>query len=267
MARDRTPDAPAAVRCATCSREVGRRPARAPGARRPDGARHGGRHRRARRDARPVEDRRRNQIVGRFDAVAATDIVVSPARRRATTVSSVLPVPRRGAPAAPQRRRRRRAASRTSTCAATSSARSRSTTRSGCRRSSSRSRRRRPGCGERCARTCPPAASRTPGTRARADRVVVLGRNAAARLNINRVDQQPAVFLGDRLYLVDRHPRPASSASRRCSARSIMPEGTAAREYGLRAPGLAQIETRVGAVDADRAPGAARAQPDAAGAS
>src|SRR5262245_15573746 len=32
-----------------------------------------------------------NQIVGRFDAVASTDIVVSPARRGAVTKSSVLP--------------------------------------------------------------------------------------------------------------------------------------------------------------------------------
>src|SRR4051812_44451571 len=30
---------------------------------------------------------------------------------------------------------------------------------------------------------------------------------------------------------------------------AIMPEGTARREFGLAAPGLAQVETRVGAVD------------------
>ena len=70
---------------------------------------------------------------------------------------------------------------------------------------------------------------------------------AADRLNINRVDQQPAIFLGDRLYLVigildrvDRQPSLLGSV--------IMPEGTAVKEYGLLAPGLAQIETQVGAV-------------------
>jgi predicted lysophospholipase L1 biosynthesis ABC-type transport system permease subunit len=81
----------------------------------------------------------------------------------------------------------------------------------------------------------------------RADRVAVLGRNAAARLNIDRVDQQPAIFLGDRLYLVigilDRVERQPSLLGS-----MVMPEGTAVREYGLPASGLAQIETRVGAV-------------------
>jgi macrolide transport system ATP-binding/permease protein len=85
------------------------------------------------------------------------------------------------------------------------------------------------------------------GNSAGADRVVVLGPNAARQLNITRVDQQPAVFLGDRLYLVigilagvERQPSLLGAM--------IMPEGTAALDYGLQAPGLAQIETEVGAV-------------------
>ena len=36
----------------------------------------------------------------------------------------------------------------------------------------------------------------------RGDRVVVLGVNAARRVGISRVDQQPAIFIGDRLYVV-----------------------------------------------------------------
>ena len=100
------------------------------------------------------------------------------------------------------------------------------------------------------------------GHSGRGDRVAVLGRNAAARLNINRVDQQPAVFLGDRLYLVvgilDRVERQPSLLGA-----LVMPEGTARPRVRPRGPGLAQIETRVGAVAADRAPGAARAQPRA----
>src|SRR4051794_26537165 len=82
----------------------------------------------------------------------------------------------------------------------------------------------------------------------RADRVLVLGPNAARRLHITDLDQQPAVFLGDRLYTVVG----LLSATRRQASllsAAIMPEGTARREFGLVAPTIAQIETRVGAVD------------------
>ena len=95
------------------------------------------------------------------------------------------------------------------------------------------------------------AAGRLPDTghSSRADRVVVLGPTAARRLGLTRVDQQPAVFIGDRLYLVlglldsvDRQPSLLGSA--------IIPEGTARQEFGLQAPASAQIETRIGAVEA-----------------
>ena len=82
----------------------------------------------------------------------------------------------------------------------------------------------------------------------RGDRVVVLGENAAQRVHISRVDQQPAIFIGDRLYVVigilhavRRQPTLLGAV--------IMPEGTARREFGLAAPALAQVETRIGAVD------------------
>ena len=82
----------------------------------------------------------------------------------------------------------------------------------------------------------------------RADRVVVMGVNAARRVGIDRVDDQPAVFIGDRLYSVIGL---LSSVSRQAVLLGsvIMPEGTARREFGLAAPALAQIETRIGAVD------------------
>jgi macrolide transport system ATP-binding/permease protein len=81
----------------------------------------------------------------------------------------------------------------------------------------------------------------------RADRVLVLGPNAAQRLGIDRVDQQPAVFVGDRLYAVIGL---LEDVRRQVSLRgsAIMPEGTARREFGLRAPRLAQVETQLGAV-------------------
>jgi hypothetical protein len=80
----------------------------------------------------------------------------------------------------------------------------------------------------------------------RADRVVVLGPNAADRLHVTRVDNQPAIFIGDRLYVVigilsgvERQPSLLGSV--------VMPEGTAQQHYGLAAPGVVQVETRIGA--------------------
>jgi hypothetical protein len=81
----------------------------------------------------------------------------------------------------------------------------------------------------------------------RADRVLVLGPNAALRLGIDRVDQQPAVFVGDRLYAVIGLLKGVRRQVSLLGA-AIMTQGTARREFGLRAPGLAQIETRLGAV-------------------
>lgn len=84
------------------------------------------------------------------------------------------------------------------------------------------------------------------GFSTRADRVVVLGRNAADRLNVTRVDNQPAIYIGDRLYVVlgilggvQRQPSLVESV--------IIPEGTATKEFGLTAPGTVQVETRIGA--------------------
>jgi macrolide transport system ATP-binding/permease protein len=86
------------------------------------------------------------------------------------------------------------------------------------------------------------------GHSARGDRVAMLGENAAARLNISSLDQQPAIFIGDRLYQVigllggvERQPSLLGSIA--------IPEGTARREFGLAAPGSVQVETDVGAVD------------------
>ena len=82
----------------------------------------------------------------------------------------------------------------------------------------------------------------------RADRVLVLGRNAARRLGVDRLDQQPTVFVGDRLFsvigLVDEVARQPSLLGS-----AVMPQGTARREFGLAAPRLAQVETAIGAVE------------------
>jgi ABC-type antimicrobial peptide transport system permease subunit len=84
------------------------------------------------------------------------------------------------------------------------------------------------------------------GYSARADRVAILGANAAAQLRVTRVDNQPAISLGDDLYVVvgivanvGRQPALVGSV--------LIPEGTARREYNLLAPGSVQVETRIGA--------------------
>src|SRR5207244_3997401 len=84
------------------------------------------------------------------------------------------------------------------------------------------------------------------GHSARGDRVVVLGPNVAAQLHVTRVDNQPAIYIGDRLYVVvgllstvQRQPSLLGSI--------VIPEGTAQREFGLTAPGSVQVETRIGA--------------------
>jgi macrolide transport system ATP-binding/permease protein len=86
------------------------------------------------------------------------------------------------------------------------------------------------------------------GHSVRGDRVVVLGRNAAERLGIEEIDTQPAVFIGDRLYTVVGIVAEVRRQAVLLGS-VIMPEGTARREFGLAAPALAQVETQIGAVD------------------
>jgi macrolide transport system ATP-binding/permease protein len=86
------------------------------------------------------------------------------------------------------------------------------------------------------------------GHSARADRVAVLGVNAARRLGITNLDQQPAIFIGDRLYQVIGL---VGDVRRQVSLLGSLtiPNGTARREFGLAAPTSVQIETEVGAVE------------------
>ncbi|HEY4408980.1 MAG TPA: ABC transporter permease, partial [Acidimicrobiia bacterium] len=92
------------------------------------------------------------------------------------------------------------------------------------------------------------AAGRLPdaGHSARADRVALVGANVAEQLHVTRIADQPAIFLGDRLYTV---VGVISGVSRQSSLLGsvVIPEGTAGRDFGLSAPGSVQVETRVGA--------------------
>jgi ABC-type antimicrobial peptide transport system permease subunit len=92
------------------------------------------------------------------------------------------------------------------------------------------------------------AAGRLPdaGHSARADRVAVVGANVADQLHVTRIGDQPAIFLGDRLYTV---VGVISSVARQASLLGsvVIPEATATEDFGLAAPASVQIETRIGA--------------------
>ena len=80
----------------------------------------------------------------------------------------------------------------------------------------------------------------------RADRVAVLGPDAALRLGIARLEWLPAISIGDQLYAVvgilhdvARKPELLNSV--------IIPEGTARRHFGLAGPTSVVVETKIGA--------------------
>ena len=80
----------------------------------------------------------------------------------------------------------------------------------------------------------------------RGDRVAVLGRTAAHKLGINGLEQLPAIRIGDYLYLVvgildgvARQPELLSAV--------IIPEGTARHDFRLTSPEFVIVETRIGA--------------------
>lgn len=82
----------------------------------------------------------------------------------------------------------------------------------------------------------------------RAERVAVLGPSAALKLGITRLEQLPALRIGDDIYLVvgildgvARQPGLLGAV--------IIPEGTAQRDFGLRSPELVVVETRIGATN------------------
>ncbi|MFV0523852.1 MAG: ABC transporter permease [Acidimicrobiales bacterium] len=86
------------------------------------------------------------------------------------------------------------------------------------------------------------------GHEERADNVVVLGPGAAQRLNITRVDNVPAVFIGDQSYAVigvladvARHPELLNAL--------VLPMSTAREEFDLPAVEEAVIDVQVGAAE------------------
>jgi macrolide transport system ATP-binding/permease protein len=84
------------------------------------------------------------------------------------------------------------------------------------------------------------------GHAARADRVAVLGPDAAARLGIADLDRLPAIHIGDQVYLVIGILRDVARKPELLGS-IVIPEGTAQRYFGLVGPGNVIVETRIGA--------------------
>jgi energy-coupling factor transporter ATP-binding protein EcfA2 len=93
----------------------------------------------------------------------------------------------------------------------------------------------------------------------RADRVAVLGPDAALRLGITGLKQLPSISIGDYLYLVVGILRDVARKPELLGS-VIIPEGTARHYFGLAGPGTVVVETKIGAayLIADQAPLALR---------
>jgi putative ABC transport system permease protein len=81
---------------------------------------------------------------------------------------------------------------------------------------------------------------------ARGDRVVVLGRDAATQLNLTRVDNVPALFIGEELYTVIGVLDDVSRQRKLLDA-VILPSSTANARYDTVQPSDVVIETELGA--------------------
>jgi macrolide transport system ATP-binding/permease protein len=80
----------------------------------------------------------------------------------------------------------------------------------------------------------------------RADRVAVLGWDAALRLGIAGLERLPAIYIGDHLYLVIGIIRDVARKPELLGS-VMIPEGTARKYYRLAGPTTAVVETRIGA--------------------
>ncbi len=82
----------------------------------------------------------------------------------------------------------------------------------------------------------------------RAERVAVLGPDAAERLGIMDLKALPAISIGDAIYLVIGVLRDVLRKPDLLGA-VIIPEGAARRDYALQGPGIIVVETNIGAAN------------------
>lgn len=99
------------------------------------------------------------------------------------------------------------------------------------------------------------------GHNERGDPVVVLGPAAAQRLNVYRVDTQPAIFIGEQSFTVigiiddvAREPDLLNAI--------VMPDGTARKFFGLGAPAEVHIDAEIGATQLIAGQAATALDPD-----
>ncbi len=188
-----------------------------------------------------------NQIVGRFDALAATEIVVRP-RVGATTAGSAVSAIPWDAPSRLGRLNGVAAAGNLSvldvgTRLVAASPRSDPTNPTRFKLTVTAA---SPGAFAAVRADVRVGRLFDEGHSIRGDRVAVLGPNAARRLRINRLDLQPAITIGDDVYLViaildtvARQPDLLGAV--------IIPEGTAAALYRLNHPGFVVVDCEIGA--------------------
>lgn len=84
------------------------------------------------------------------------------------------------------------------------------------------------------------------GHNQRSNNVAVLGPAAAERLNINRIDHQPAIFIGDQPFIVVGIIGDVARETDLLSA-IVIPDGAARAIYSMTAPAEVHIDTEVGA--------------------
>lgn len=99
------------------------------------------------------------------------------------------------------------------------------------------------------------------GHNERGDAVVVLGPAAADRLNVFRIDTQPAIFIGEQSFtvlgIIDEVAREPDLLNA-----IVMPDGTAKKFFGLEAPAEVHIDADVGATQLIASQGPIALAPD-----
>jgi len=186
-----------------------------------------------------------NRIVGRFDALAATEIIVSERSTASATTMAALPW---DAPARIRRLNGVAAAGNMSTVDVGALQVSTSPISDPSRQTEFKLTVQAASPGLFEAARAQLRTGRVPdeGHSLRADRVAVLGRNAAEKLGINSVQQLPAIRIGDNVYLVVGILESVARQPALLGA-VIIPEGTARHDFRLASPELVVVETRIGA--------------------
>ncbi len=86
------------------------------------------------------------------------------------------------------------------------------------------------------------------GHNLRSDPVAVLGRGAAERLNVTRIDNSPAIFIGDQAVTVIGIMSDTAREPDLLNA-IVVPDGYARERWALNAPAEVVVETEVGAAE------------------